>query len=637
MYVPRKSKRVSLEVEPEIDARNEDDFRSLLCADVENICDRQHHKLVRYLESCLTRQERMIQQYLRTNSFDTSDTNSPISPMADLKRQATVSWNVESITPLDKRKNFAFQRFRAESTDTYETCDTTTSTNTEGGFNQHGLRVPAARVSAKIANSYFRREEKKKAQSRKLAEKEILIRSGTSQHVESERHSRFCCFPDIVGNKVFESFACLLIISDAIIMGVEVELSTHEENDLDVFLYIRAAYAAMFTVELLLRLCQKRCAYFTEDGGWNNFDAAVTTVGLVEVILEETTRSSLFASQVRTVRIVRIVRIFRMFRILRFFRSLRVLMYSIVCTMQSLAWTMFLLLVIMYLFAIVFTSAATSNREIEDLQFWFGDVVTSILTLFKSATGGVSWQEVVVPLESAMWLWVALFIVYIAFVQLTVMNVVTSVFCQNAIEGAQIDKDLMVATVQSSKEESVKQLREIFENMVLDKDGLLTLVDLERAIEDDQVQAFFTTLDLTVSEAWDLFKLLDADESGGVSIEEFVNGCLRLKGTARAMDIAMMIYENRWVISKLDPLIKEAKRKGRQRLRHTSSFEDRPDMGPDVGILDDILSVHSETELDHVNEGSSVRVCCDDALELDELHQRRSMRFQAFLSSGCHV
>lgn len=326
-----------------------------------------------------------------------------------------------------------------------------------------------------------------------------------------------------------------------------------------------------------------------------------------------------------------------MFRILRFFRSLRVLMYSIVCTMQSLAWTMFLLLVIMYLFAIVFTSAATSNREIEDLQFWFGDVVTSILTLFKSATGGVSWQEVVVPLESAMWLWVALFIVYIAFVQLTVMNVVTSVFCQNAIEGAQIDKDLMVATMQSSKEESVKQLQEIFENMVLDKDGLLTLVDLERAIEDDQVQAFFATLDLTVSEAWDLFKLLDADESGGVSIEEFVNGCLRLKGTARAMDIAMMIYENRWVISKLDPLIKEAKRKGRQRLRHTSSFEDGPDMGPDVGILDDILSVHSETELDHVNEGSSVRVGCDDALELDELHQRRSMRFQAFLSSGCHV
>merc|ERR1711862_993694 len=50
---------------------------------------------------------------------------------------------------------------------------------------------------------------------------------------------------------------------------------------------------------------------------------------------------------------------------------------------------------------------------------------------------------------------------------------------------------------------------------------------------------------LQITEAHGLFRLLDIDNSGQVSIAEFVLGCLRLRGSARNVDVATLLYENK--------------------------------------------------------------------------------------------
>merc|ERR1712150_157679 len=72
-----------------------------------------------------------------------------------------------------------------------------------------------------------------------------------------------------------------------------------------------------------------------------------------------------------------------------------------------------------------------------------------------------------------------------------------------------------------------------------------------------EVEIYLESLDMTASEAWQLFRLIDADGSSGVDIDEFVDGCMRLKGDAKAVDIAQVIYENRWLIQKFNVLVKE--------------------------------------------------------------------------------
>mmetsp|Transcript_9827 Transcript_9827/g.16405 ORF Transcript_9827/g.16405 Transcript_9827/m.16405 type:complete len:111 (-) Transcript_9827:160-492(-) len=49
--------------------------------------------------------------------------------------------------------------------------------------------------------------------------------------------------------------------------------------------------------------------------------------------------------------------------------------------------------------------------------------------------------------------------------------------------------------------------------------------------------AYFTALGFEPHDCVRLFTLLDTDSSGTVDIEEFLDGCLRLKGFARSIDV----------------------------------------------------------------------------------------------------
>merc|ERR1712151_506040 len=41
-----------------------------------------------------------------------------------------------------------------------------------------------------------------------------------------------------------------------------------------------------------------------------------------------------------------------------------------------------------------------------------------------------------------------------------------------------------------------------------------------------------------------LFNLLDEDDSNAVGIDEFVTGCMRLRGSAKSIDVNMLLLEN---------------------------------------------------------------------------------------------
>merc|ERR1712216_1025650 len=74
------------------------------------------------------------------------------------------------------------------------------------------------------------------------------------------------------------------------------------------------------------------------------------------------------ASGVTSIRVLRISRVTRLIRILRiarvvhFFVALRKLVFSMVHTMQSLAWSIILLSMIIYVYAILFSTAVAQHR-----------------------------------------------------------------------------------------------------------------------------------------------------------------------------------------------------------------------------------------------------------------------------------
>ena len=64
----------------------------------------------------------------------------------------------------------------------------------------------------------------------------------------------------------------------------------------------------------------------------------------------------------------------------------------------------------------------------------------------------------------------------------------------------------------------------------VDGSSCISLGEFQKRLDDDRVIAYFHHLQLDVSEACTIFKLLDADRSGEVSIDEFLGGCWKLQG-----------------------------------------------------------------------------------------------------------
>merc|ERR1712060_869080 len=97
-----------------------------------------------------------------------------------------------------------------------------------------------------------------------------------------------------------------------------------------------------------------------------------------------------------------------------------------------------------------------------------------MLSLWMAVSGGISWIELTDPLETVNVIWVFVFLLYINFVYVFILNVVTGVFCQNAFEGAQQDLDLTIETQLRDKQQYIDRLRLLFREMSEDTDALDT-------------------------------------------------------------------------------------------------------------------------------------------------------------------
>ncbi|CAE7237714.1 unnamed protein product, partial [Symbiodinium pilosum] len=86
----------------------------------------------------------------------------------------------------------------------------------------------------------------------------------------------------------------------------------------------------------------------------------------------------------------------------------------------------------------------------------------------------VSWEEVLEPLEHISLLWVIVFLFYVQFTYFAVLNVLTGVFCQSAVESAQNDHANVVQSMLANKEAHVEKIRALFSKLGAEEEGIIT-------------------------------------------------------------------------------------------------------------------------------------------------------------------
>jgi len=423
---------------------------------------------------------------------------------------------------------------------------------------------------------YFRTAQKKT--SRKSAEEESVgprvqlpaqqFYLGTSADAENygseitpmadnwEDYVKHAFIRKCVSSPVFEYGVLFSIFLNTLFLIVEtqVEVSYHSEDPKrnEVFSVIHLLFFLIFACELGLRIYAYRCSFFQAylpDGNrnsnrvWNIFDCFIVAGAAVDVTFRYTgiTGGKDRFNSVTILRVFRTLRIgnfFRMRKLLPMFSFLRTIVLSIYHSWSLFLWCVISLNVITLGFSVYFTDIAAlelqKGKENRELEQYFGSVWNSQLTLLKAVTGGIDWgdlEELLTSVDVGFAFFP--FFAYLMFSLIVTMNVFTGIFLDSASQRAQYEKEVQL----------VRAAHEIFKASDYDNSDKISKSDFRENIHKADVGKFFSAINLDVLQAEAVFDLLDTSNDGFVSYDEFLRGCMRLCGSAKALDLLILSRE----------------------------------------------------------------------------------------------
>lgn len=362
---------------------------------------------------------------------------------------------------------------------------------------------------------------------------------------------------DIVKSAIFEYGIIACIIANALTIGIQTDILAREriEEAPYIFDVFETFFCVVFSFELFIRMYVFRRRFFFMPGWkWNIFDFLVVVMQLIEKGLEiinaildsGTSATGGNFSFMRVMRVLRLIRVLRLVRLLRLISELRTIVDSLIGSLRSLLWTLALLFLLIYIIGLFFTQLVAAHMVSLDpivfgpdevlFEAYYGSLPRTILSLFQAMSGGVDWDNMAQPLIDQISPVLGLIMaMYIAFVVLALMNVVTGVFVESALKNARDEQETFM----------VQYARRLFQKCDLDESGKLNWQEFQQHLNNPDIDVFFRIIDVEVQEAMELFHLLDLDRSGEVDYEEFLNGCLRLRGQAKAIDLVTLLLENR--------------------------------------------------------------------------------------------
>jgi len=313
-----------------------------------------------------------------------------------------------------------------------------------------------------------------------------------------------------------------------------------------------------FLAELILRMvCLEGRFCVGPDWRWNFFDVVIVMLSFGEIALESVGFNPGFMRLLRVVRVVRSIRMLRIMRFTGLIRKLRVMTMAIVNCSMMLMWAVLILMIFIFLFSVVFLSAAaqyvsdamSDDSYVEDMRVFFGSLLMTMITLFMAVAGGVDWWEVLRLLLQISPIYALMFIFFVIITVLAVLNVINAIFVNDAMESTRKDPDMRMQDELYETKFVMEKLQAIFWAIQKDGNNDITIKEFVKEVERDDVKMQFALLGMHFTDGHTFFKLLDVDENGSLAIDEFVMGCVRLKGGALLIDSNVKIQETKALVT----------------------------------------------------------------------------------------
>lgn len=379
---------------------------------------------------------------------------------------------------------------------------------------------------------------------------------------EGEQSLRQRCF-SVLAHPTFDVVIGVVIMLNSVVIGVELTVQPSEENETPEsrlwFGIFEHLFLSIYLVELAVRLyaCGKSCL----QNPWVRFDFFLVVLGVIGawlvplIILVAGDALREFLPAPMFLRILRLARVARALRLFIQFRTLWMLVSGLSSSLSAIFNVFIVLLLVLFVFACLGVELITNNDQLNHtsqalVQKHFHSLPMIMMTLVQFVILDDIGEIYTPMIKDDLWL-VFFFFPFLLVVSIILMNVVTAVVIEVFLEQGKRDQETRRLWNNQRIQQLMPELKTMFHALDTDDSGSVTLDELTSAQKD--VQRDLEAL-MNVDSLLDLFEALDVDGSMEVSIEEFLDGMLRLICSNHSIDMTRVLKLLRLVRQDLEEL-----------------------------------------------------------------------------------
>jgi len=349
-------------------------------------------------------------------------------------------------------------------------------------------------------------------------------------------------------NTKFERVTLTVIAINSIYIGVDADYN--KESVLlaahPVFQVFEHLFCMFFVIEWMVRFMAFREKRFALRDGWFVFDSVLLFTMIIEtwvitiVVLGSGSETGVLGntSIFRMARLARLTRMARMARLLRVMPEVMILIKGMVAATRSVFFTLCLLCMLLYVFAVAFTQLTMAVDATYINNEYFKTVIGSMYTLLVYGTFMDDLGHLLEAMSQESPTCVVLFLIFVLLSALTVMNMLIGVLCEVVSAVAATEREGLQVTFVTNK------LQEVINHIDKNGDGFISSEEFRKILEcQDAVEALQEVgVDVVglVDFAEHIFEYETEEDADGqpkhkeLTLQEFMTVVLQLRGTNAA-------------------------------------------------------------------------------------------------------
>jgi len=352
-------------------------------------------------------------------------------------------------------------------------------------------------------------------------------------------------------SKEFDFVIGCVIVLNSVTLGLDLTFRLEEEQGgthralsgwtQDFVQPVETCCLVIYIIELSMRFFGSglKCLEDT----WVKFDCVLVTLGMMSEWIFVALDGDTNLGPLMVLRLMRLARLARTVRLLVRFRTLWFLVGGLMSSAGTMFYTVLILFTIVYFFGAIGVELVTLNplsRTDDDfaqiVDDYFRTVPETMLTLLQFTcldSIGMIYRPLIMKDPVLLFY----FLGVILCVPVVLMNLVTAVLVNSAIERAKQNQEAEQMYKDKQKKRLVKKLQVVFERLDEDKSGEVSITEISQISDEDKKLLFDL---IAVSDPVEIFDALNVDGDDFISIDEFCNGVWQLMTTQSPLEIQRM-------------------------------------------------------------------------------------------------